>query len=56
MPEHEKFIITSTKYASEKQILSIANSQNKITLIPLINAQEVNTQLGKDHGSKNNRL
>lgn len=28
-PDHEKFLLTSTKYASEKQILSLAHTQNK---------------------------
>lgn len=28
-PEHEKYLLTSTKYASEKQILSLARAQNK---------------------------
>lgn len=28
-PEHEKFLLTSTKYASEKQIISLAKAQNK---------------------------
>ena len=29
-PEHEKFLLTSTKYASEKQILGLAEACNKI--------------------------
>ncbi len=29
-PEHEKFLLTSTKYASEKQIVSLAGTQNKL--------------------------
>lgn len=28
-PDHEKYLLTSTKYASEKQILSLAQTQNK---------------------------
>lgn len=28
-PEHEKYLLTSTKYASEKQILSLAKTQSK---------------------------
>lgn len=28
-PEHERFLLTSTKYASEKQIVSLAKSQGK---------------------------
>jgi hypothetical protein len=28
-PDHEKYLLTSTKYASEKQILSLAKAQNK---------------------------
>lgn len=28
-PDHEKFLLTSTKYASEKQILSLSKAQNK---------------------------
>ena len=29
-PEHEKYLLTSTKYASEKQILSLAATQSKL--------------------------
>eukprot|EP00347_Sterkiella_histriomuscorum_P013559 403364251 len=28
-PEHEKYLLTSTKYASEKQIIALAKAQNK---------------------------
>ena len=28
-PDHEKYLLTSTKYASEKQILSLSKAQNK---------------------------
>ena len=28
-PDHEKYLLTSTKYASEKQILSLSKTQNK---------------------------
>lgn len=28
-PDHEKYLLTSTKYASEKQILSLAKTQNR---------------------------
>jgi hypothetical protein len=28
-PDHEKFLLTSTKYASEKQMLSLSKTQNK---------------------------
>jgi hypothetical protein len=28
-PDHEKYLLTSTKYASEKQMLSLAKTQSK---------------------------
>ena len=33
-PDHEKYLLTSTKYASEKQILSLAKAQNKYFMQP----------------------
>ena len=30
LPDHERYLLTSTKYASEKQILSLAKSQGKL--------------------------
>ncbi len=30
LPDHEKYLLTSTKYASDKQMISLAKAQNKV--------------------------
>jgi pantoate kinase len=40
MPDHERFMITSTKFASESQLIKLARTQGKI-LFKTITAQEL---------------